>query len=242
MSNYRQHIYEHYVSGFQGIKVESPLSSSTRWAMAYQTYLRGWLPSDKTARILDVGCGSGNLLRYLKNLGYQSLHGVDISPEQVALARQVASDVVQGNVFDYLDSASGQFDLIIGLDLVEHFDKDEVLRFLAACRQALRPGGRIILQTPNAESPWACSIRYGDFTHEVCFSPRLLARLLEMSGCRSVEAREAGPVLRCGPSSAVRWLLWKFVRVPMIAWNIIETGSAGSGVFTRVFLISAVRA
>ena len=242
MGNYRQRIYDNYVSGFQGVKGAPPPSSSRRWAMAYRTYLHGWLPSEKTARILDVGCGSGNLLRHFKTLGYQNLHGVDISPEQVALARQGIPGVVEGNVFDYLDSASGQSDLIIGLDLVEHFNKDEVLRFLSACHKALRPGGRIILQTPNAESPWACSVRYGDFTHEVCFSPRLLARLLEMSGCRSIEAREAGPVARCGPSSAVRWLFWRLIRVPMVAWNIVETGNRGSGVFTRVFLISAVRA
>jgi hypothetical protein len=129
----------------------------------------------------------------------------------------------------------------MGLDIIEHLGKDEVLHFLAGCQRALRPGGRIILQTPNAETPWASSIRYGDFTHEVCFTPKLLSRLLEMSGYQSAEVREAGPVLRAGIRPFIRWLLWNLIRIPLIGWNIIETGSPGSGVLTRVFFASAIK-
>ncbi len=241
MSNYRNYIYNQYVSGFQKRGADKSLARGDRWSEAYHTYFRGWLPADRQATILEVGCGPGNLLKHFKACGYENLHGVDLSAEQVDLARQVVPRVVQGSVFDYLKSSNQKFDLIVGLDLIEHFQKDEVLSFLAACRDALHPGARIILQTPNAESPWAACIRYGDFTHEVCFTPKLLTRLLEMSGYESVEAREAGPVLRAGIFSPIRWLLWKLLRVVLISWNLIETGSPGSGVFTRVFLITAVR-
>ena len=57
---------------------------------------------------------------------------MDISPDQVALSRQVTSNVTQGNVIEFLEANPGQFDLITGFDIVEHFYKDEALRFLDA--------------------------------------------------------------------------------------------------------------
>jgi 2-polyprenyl-3-methyl-5-hydroxy-6-metoxy-1,4-benzoquinol methylase len=86
------------------------------------------------------------------------------------------------------------FDLITGFDVIEHLHKPEVLRFLDAAFRALRPGGRLVLQTPNADSPWGTMHRYNDFTHEVCFNPNALSRLLKLAGFDQVEAREAGPV------------------------------------------------
>ena len=64
----------------------------------------------------------------------------------------------------FLHARPQRFDLVTGLDIVEHFTKDEVLDFLDACREALRPGGRLVLQTPNGESPFGGAVRYGDFT------------------------------------------------------------------------------
>jgi len=134
--------------------------------------------------------------------------------------------------------------LITGLDIIEHFQKDGVLRFLDLCFLALRPGGRFILQTPNADSLWGVTIRYGDFTHEVCFNPNALLRLLSLCGfdSRGLEVREADPV-PCGYSiaSTVRYGIWQCIRAALKACNIVETGSSGSGVFTRVFLVSGVK-
>jgi len=83
--------------------------------------------------------------------------------------------------------------LITGFDIVEHFYKDEVLRFLDAAFAALKPGGRLILQTANADGPWGAQHRYGDFTHEVGFNTNSLGRLLRLTGFESVASRECGP-------------------------------------------------
>lgn len=211
-----------------------------RWGLAYDTYFKGWLPKDKNAIILDVGCGGGRLLYFLKKRGYVNIHGVDVSPEQVKRARQVVGNVTQGDAVEYLHRCPRFFDLIIGIDLVEHYRKDEVIDLLDACCRALRPKGRLILQTPNAESPWGMEYRYGDFTHESAFSPQCLKNLMELVGFIKIEPRCAGPVVH-GILSLVRFLVWKIIWFLLVIWNLAEIGDRGSGIYTRVFLISGIK-
>jgi len=239
---YRARIYERYASDWQDAAPEFDESGSRRWGKAYRYYLRGWLPESKDANIIDVACGGGRLLHFFKTQGYNQLSGVDVSPTQVRLAQQVIPKVCEGDVIEYLEAHPGEYDLISGLDIVEHFHKPEVLRFLDASRAALKLNGRLILQTPNADSPWSGAIRYGDFTHEVGFTPSALSRLLQMTGFKETEAREMGPVpFGYSMASTLRYLVWRTIRVALKVWNVAETGNAGSRVFTRVFLITGIR-
>jgi SAM-dependent methyltransferase len=240
--DYRRLIYEQYATRFQDATGAFDPIAAARFGAAYAHYLRGWLPAARSARILEVACGSGYLLASLRKQGYRAVSGVDISPEQVGLAGQAGLDVVQADVLEYLRPIRERYDLVIGIDIIEHFRKDEVLEFLGLCRQALTSGGRIILQTPNAESPWGTQHRYNDFTHEVGFNPNALTRLLKLTGFSDVEIREAGPPpFGYSLLSAVRFIVWRTIRLGLLVWNLAETGQAGSGVLTRVFLISAVR-
>jgi len=241
-TNHRARIYERYASEWQDAAPEFDEPGSMRWGKAYRYYLRGWLPEGRDANIIDVACGGGRLLHFFKKQGYSRLSGVDISPDQVSLARQIIPGVLEGDVIEFLEAHREEFDLIAGLDIVEHFHKPEVLRFLDACHAALKLGGRLILQTLNAESPWGTGVRYGDFTHEVGLTPSAISRLLHLTGFTETEAREMGPVLfGYSVASTLRYLVWRMIRVALKVWNIAETGNAGSGVFTRVFLISGVK-
>jgi cyclopropane fatty-acyl-phospholipid synthase-like methyltransferase len=153
--------------------------------------LRGWLPQSKDAAIVDVACGGGKLLHFFKERGYSNVQGVDLSPEQVQISRQM---VHQRNAIDFLEKSPATFDLITLPDVIEHLHKPEVLRFLDAALVALKPGGRLVLQTPNADSPWGTMHRYNNFAHEVCFNPNALSRLMSLTGFRDIELREAEPV------------------------------------------------
>lgn len=212
-------------------------AKSMHWGKAYDAYLKGWLPEQKDAAILDVACGGGKLLHFFKSKGYKNLFGVDISPEQIALASQVTQNVVEEDAITFLQSHKEKYDLITGLDIVEHFKKEAVLPFLDVCYGALRPEGRIILQTPNAESPWGLHHRYHDFTHEVGFDSNSLERLLSLVGFSKINIRECGPVMY-SLRSFCRNCIWKLIHVGLVIWNLAETGSKGSGIYTRVFLIT----
>ncbi len=237
---YRTRIYDKYASGFQDAHQEFDAVAAERAGKVWDYYFRGWLPERKYASILDIACGSGKLLHFFKQGGYANLTGVDISQEQVQIARQVLTNVIEANVLDFLETHSEAFDLITGIDIIEHFTKAEVLRFLDGCYSSLKPDGRLILQTPNAESPWGTGIRYGDLTHEVCFNPNALTRLLCLCGFGRIGARETGPVpWGYSIKSSIRYYMWQIIRCVLKLYNLTETGGTGSGIYTRVFLITA---
>lgn len=239
---YRDILYDKYASFFA--RSTQPIEDANRETRLLNYYFRGWLPAPGAA-VLDLGCGDGGLLRRLAQAGHTDLTGVDRSPEQLARAAAGgAARWLQGDALEHLAQAGAEarYDLIIARDLVEHLTRDELLRFLPLCRAALRPGGRLIVQTPNGDAPLVGSVRYGDLTHELCLTPELARRLLEHAGFSGFEAREAGPVPRgYSPVASCRYALWQAVRGALLFYNLIELGNRGSGLFTRVFLFSATR-
>jgi len=238
-TEYRGRIYAQYGRRFQDAPEKFDLEGARRWGRAFDHYFRGWMPQQPFAPIVDLACGGGQLLKFFVDRGYSDVTGVDISPDQVQRSRQVVPRVEQANVLDHLARHRQAFQLITALDLIEHCQKDEVLAFLDGCFHALRPGGRLILQTPNAESPWGTVHRYNDFTHEVGFNPNALGRLLSLVGFEEVISREEGPIpYGYSVASSIRYGLWKAIWMGLAAWNVVETGSVGSGVFTRILLIS----
>ena len=236
--NYRLRIYDKYASHFQDAPVQFDPAAADHWGRAYESYLKGWLPKRKDTAILEVGCGGGRLLHFLKTRKYSNLSGIDISPEQVLLAQQVTNKVAQEDAIESLKVIHNEYDLIIGLDFIEHLNKDEVFDFLVNCHKALTPNGRIILQTPNARSPFGPSILYEDFTHEICFTPKGLQNVLNLCGFHKFHVRETGPVVY-GFKSFIRYILWQLIRLVLKLWDLIETGNCEDAVFTRTFLISA---
>lgn len=240
MLEYRKRIYDNYVSLWQGGRNAFDESAARNWSISYDYFLRNLLPKNPGAAILDVACGSGNLLYFLKSKGFTNVKGVDVSPEQVALARQVMQDVVQQDAVEYLKSHPGEFDLIIGLDIIEHFAKDEVLVFLNACRDAVRPNGRIVLQTPNSAALMGAAVQFGDLTHELGLTPECLENLLRITGFTAYEARECGPTPH-GLMSTVRFVLWQFIRGTLALFDLVEVGGRAHNVYTRVFIGTAVK-
>ena len=236
--NYRNRIYPTYTSLYTPDAVEISNHVLEANAKVFASRIKGWLPMNKRSSCLDVACGAGGVLFALRTEGYKNLRGVDCSSQQVSVAEKICPAVEQGDAIDYLKRNQGTFDLITAFDIIEHFAKEEVFEFLDALYAALKPGGRLIIQTPNAESPWFGAVRYGDFTHEVAFTPASLGRVLKAAGFFGYAAQECRPYFH-GIKSGMRLILWSLIRTGIIVWNLIETGSRGSGVVTRVFIAKA---
>lgn len=238
----RERVYSTYVSNFKdpsGARLTPEVYDADARSIASR--LQGWLPARRDAVILDVGCGPGNVLYFLEKRGYTNLTGVDLSEEQIAQARAMVrtATLVVGDMHQLLDQ-DDQYDLIVGLDIIEHFTRQEGFALVERFARALKPGGRLILQTPNAESPWASNYRYSDLTHETMFSPRSLKYLLSTQGFTDFEVRESGPYVH-GLKSTIRWGLWQAIRGGLKLWNLAETGTVGSGCYTRVMMATAVK-
>ena len=236
--NYRSRIYPQYTSHYTPQALELDEWGLQANALPLLARLERWLPNNLEATCLDVACGAGGLLFALRSKGYGNLCGVDCSAQQVSVAQNIVPAVEQDDAIAYLLRHQSQFDLITAFDIIEHFDKNEVFEFLDALYAALTPGGRLIVQTPNADSPWFGSVRYGDFTHELAFTPESLARVLKTVGFEGFEAQECGSFFH-GLKSGVRCAVWRIIRVGLICWNLVETGSPGSSIFTRVFIAKA---
>lgn len=128
--NYRSRIFEKYNSrSLKGGVGSFDIAAAKKWGKAYDYHFRTWLPEKKYAFIIDLACGSGRLLHFFKERGYTNLIGVDISSEQVCLARQVISEVYKYKMLEYLNEIDVEFDLIIGLDIIEHLHKSEWVHY-----------------------------------------------------------------------------------------------------------------
>ena len=109
---------------------------------------------------------------------------------------------------------------------------------MRAIHQALRPSGRLLIQTINADSPLYAHILYGDPTHQTAYTTRSLETLLRVAGFQRVEFAALGPVAH-GPVSAFRWLLHRLIILGLVAYHFAENGTVGNAVFTQCFAACA---
>jgi SAM-dependent methyltransferase len=101
-------------------------------------------------RILDVGCGTGANLEMLADFG--EAEGVDVSTEALEFCQTRGLDRVRQGEAEQLPYEDEAFDLVTGLDVVEHLDDD--VTGLREMRRVLRPGGRALLFVPAFMFLW----------------------------------------------------------------------------------------
>jgi 2-polyprenyl-3-methyl-5-hydroxy-6-metoxy-1,4-benzoquinol methylase len=165
----------------------------------YQWYTRGWLPEDRDAPVLDIGCGSGQFLYFLQGEGFRRLRGVDLDQKQVEIARALGLDAEATGIADFLDRTEGKFEMIAMLDIIEHFTREELFPLMEKVVASLRPGGRLIASVPNAESPDGLRCLYTDITHEMAYTPMSFEEMLFCHGLKLIGMRDPWPA-PVGPS------------------------------------------
>jgi SAM-dependent methyltransferase len=99
-------------------------------------------------RLLDIGCGSGDMLNTAKSLGW-SVVGLEIDPDAVRNAQSQGLNVVQGGYLEAFQMA-GLFDCIVCSHVLEHVHHPNQLLDLLA--EKLDPGGVLLLSLPNSKS------------------------------------------------------------------------------------------
>ncbi|MBJ7437638.1 MAG: class I SAM-dependent methyltransferase [Sphingopyxis sp.] len=221
---YKDALYDTYVSSHiahrKGISDPRSLAIQSK---IFDGHFGRLLPL-RREKVADLGCGPGTLVAWLKNQGFTQVSGVDFSHEQVANAHALGlEEVVQGDIFDFL-STNKDFDLLFARDVIEHFDRQMVFDFLAAARGALRPGGRLILQVPNAQSPYFGRVRYGDFTHELAFTAGSMRQVLNAVGYSSASIHPWRPVA-FNLKSRVRSIAWRLLEPVLQLPIVVESAT-----------------
>jgi SAM-dependent methyltransferase len=172
------------------------------------------------ARHLDVACGPGTFLGTLSGPGHSV--GLDVAAAQIEFARRKYAaphrsfQLMQPGV---LPAADASVDVVTMIELVEHLTPDDSATLLAEVRRVLRPGGRLILTTPNYGALWPLLEilvnRFGkiDYSgqHIAPFRKKTLRSLLDDCGFH-IDSTDA--YLFAGPFAALfgwrtaDWLSW----------------------------------
>ncbi|WP_406699007.1 class I SAM-dependent methyltransferase [Singulisphaera sp. Ch08] len=240
--DYRKQLYDRYVTSH--VKNQIPLTLDafrSREPYLNQVITRHF-PPDRDASIMDLGCGHGALVHFAHRAGYRHAIGVDTSFEQVVEAERLGiNGVVQGDVRETLRTlADDSQDAIIAFDLIEHLTKQELLTLAEEVWRTLKPGGRWIIHTPNAGSPFFGTIRYGDYTHEQAFTTSSINQVLIASRFSRVTCFEDVPIPH-GLKSTIRSLAWRVIRLGLRFYVAAETGNANGHIFSQNFLVVAIK-
>ncbi len=153
------------------------------WA-AFDETIGPWVPDDRTAKLLDVGCGAGLVLEWLHARGWQGAYGVDVDAGQVAFARSLGLPVEQTTDVPKWLADGPLLDFVLLKDVLEHVPDAEVRPLLDAIAARLKPGARVCLIVPNANGAFAARMRYDDPTHYRAYTEHSLAWSLRQSGFR----------------------------------------------------------
>jgi 2-polyprenyl-3-methyl-5-hydroxy-6-metoxy-1,4-benzoquinol methylase len=145
------------------------------------------------ARFLDVGCAIGALVAGLRAGGVEA-SGLDVCREAAEYARSVRSLPVFSGTLEEAAYPTGSFDFVHASHVIEHLN--DPAGFLAEIGRVLKPDGRLVLVTPNADgfqarvagSAWRSAIN----DHLYLFSRRTLGGLLAGAGFRALRWKTWG--------------------------------------------------
>ena len=160
-----------------------------KWAFYVEATTRETLrrlPLSAASRVLDVGCGTGELLRRVRaNVPDAVLAGLDPVPEMLDVAREKLSghDDLRVGYADRLPWNAGTFDVVVSCNMFHYIS--EPLRALREMARVLRPTGALVL-TDWCDDYFACRIcnLYLRLTNRAFYKTYRQAECLEAQGCR----------------------------------------------------------
>lgn len=172
------------LKGLYGYYATSPSVVLTKInELRYEALLNKFEGYRKTNRLLDVGCGRGDLLRIAKERDWEAV-GTEFSQEAVELCKSNNLTVLAGKLSE-INFPHSYFDVIFLQEVIEHVDESPE-KILNEVLRILRPGGIVYLTTPNLNSlsqrllgkKW----RAFHSEHRFIFTPKNLKKMLRKSG------------------------------------------------------------
>ncbi len=158
---------------------------------AYLPWLQK-LPEGGT--VLDLGCGRGESLALLRDHGIPA-RGIDSSARMVALCLERGLEAAEGDLFKTLEELpEASLGGIVSFHVIEHLPGAALDRLVRLAYRALRPGGVLILETPNPLSMVVAARNFWlDPTHIRPVHPESLKLMYELAGFDPVERLDLRP-------------------------------------------------
>ena len=229
--DFRRDLYNSYVSKFTGNGAGGEeAASKSQWSWYEYRYLPILKKLNPQATILELGCGSGTMMEFLKENGFSRVTGIDVSEEQIRLAAAKSLDARVADVFDYLASKENRLDAT----------KAEVTKLLTLIHEILKEDGMLVLQTPNGQGLFPRQVIYDDFTHMTVFTPSSLEQILRVVGFAQIRFEETGPI-PMGLIGNARTVLWGVTKFLANALRRIEANKS-QVIWTENFVCYCVKA
>jgi 2-polyprenyl-3-methyl-5-hydroxy-6-metoxy-1,4-benzoquinol methylase len=174
---------------------------------------------------MDFGCGYGQNITALKQLGYKNIAGYDIEPSAIEWCKKNDLNVVDGRECA-LGEIVEKYDVVIMTHVLEHIPKDDIINTLLGLQGVLKDGGLLFVAVPNAQSNTGCYWAYEDFTHHTLFTAGSLYYVMKLAGYSKVELIDPDCLDGTkGLKKLIRQFFLSLYRMNMKFWNKV-TGSA----------------
>jgi SAM-dependent methyltransferase len=190
LANEEEHLLDHLYASFEEQFRGSREEVSSRLSVYLPTLKGAGVVGD----VLDVGSGRGEWLELLKGEGIRA-RGVDVNRVFVEQCRRSGLDVTEEDALAHLRGLPDRsLNAVTSFHLVEHLPFEKLIKMLDEMVRALRPGGLVILETPNPENfmVGSCTF-YADPTHRNPIPSATLKFLLEARGLERVEVMKLRP-------------------------------------------------
>lgn len=143
----------------------------------------------KKSKILDLGCGWGRFIFFLKSLNYTNVTGLDMSPQEIDLCKDMfpAYKFIESDIFSYIKNTKDKYDLIYLSHVLEHIPKKRLFELLMGLKKILTNKGVIIVIVPNSSAYFNSLVgRYADITHEIGFTDKSMKQLVTLAGFNKI--------------------------------------------------------
>jgi SAM-dependent methyltransferase len=186
-----------------------------------------WVPADRHGRLLDVGCGDGRLLVALRAVGWD-VAGVEPDDLAAAAARDQHGLTVHAGSLDTAPPSFADFDVIVLNHVIEHVA--DPVATLAEVRSRLRPGGMVVVVTPNLRS-LTQQLFHGSWLgwdpprHLQLFTRASLRECARRAGYSRIEVRTSSRyAFVCWAGSLAIWRRGKVTFDGELAWSLSPGG------------------
>ena len=187
-------------------------AADTRNARYFAAEFRGIELAGK--RLLEIGFGDGGFLAWARAAGAE-VRGIELDAGLCIAGRRAGFDVTAATLAE-LAAGGTAFDVIVALDVLEHWDHSELVANLRHIQTLLRDGGLFLARFPNGQSPYGRIYQHGDFSHRTTLSTYRIEYLAQLTGLDVVRIDNACRVSsHTGVLPALRqhWLAWRRRRI-----------------------------